>query len=120
MEKFITVARARLAKNREMEELAWKIHYPPEPKGLLHIMSKDGLESRWETEVEETVLPALIEKFRQHPQFLRALLDTGEKTLGEASASELWGTGVGLGQKDTLNIQKWTGRNFLGKMLARV
>ena len=120
MEKFITVARARLAKNREMEERAWKTHYPPELKGLLHIMSKDGLESRWETEVEETVLPALIEKFRQHPQLLKALLDTGKKTLGEASASELWGTGVGLGQKDTLNIQKWTGRNFLGKMLARV
>ena len=53
MEKFITVARARLAKNREMEERAWKTHYSPELKGLLHIMSKDGLESRWETEVEE-------------------------------------------------------------------
>ena len=46
MQKYITVARARFAKNKEMEVRAWRTQYLPELKGLLHNMSTDGMESK--------------------------------------------------------------------------
>ena len=120
MEKYIAVTRARFAKNEEMEVRTWRTHYPPELKGLLHIMSTDGMESKWEETVEEAVFPAFVEKFRQHPQLIKGLLDTGTRTLGEASPSGFWGTGIALGKKDTLNIRMWSGHNLMGKMLTKM
>ena len=69
---------------------------------------------------EETVFPAFVEKFRQHPQLIKGLLDTGTRTLGEASPSGFWGTGVALGKKDTLNSRMWSGHNVMGEMLTRM
>lgn len=63
----------------------------------------------------------LLHKFAQHSQLKAALLATGDKVIGEAAPHDLrWGTGIGLGERGSLDPASWHGVNMLGKSLMRV
>ena len=49
-----------------------------------------------------------------------ALIDTGDKTLVEASYDEAWGTGQHIGSKDCLNRSKWKTIGILGRILMKI
>ena len=51
---------------------------------------------------------------------MEKLLETGEKTLIEASYDEAWGTGQPLGSKDCLTQSKWKSTGILGRILMRI
>ena len=51
---------------------------------------------------------------------MEKLLDTGEKTLVEASYDEAWGTGQYLGSRDCLTESKWKSIGILGRILMRI
>ena len=51
---------------------------------------------------------------------MEKLLDTGEKTLVEASYDEAWGTGQHLGSRDCLTKSKWKSIGILGRILMRI
>ena len=51
---------------------------------------------------------------------MEKLLDTGEKTLVEASYDEAWGTGQHLGSRDCLTESKWKSIGILGRILMRI
>ena len=51
---------------------------------------------------------------------MEKLLDTGEKTLVEASYEEAWGTGQHLGSKDCLVRSKWKLVGILGRILMKI
>lgn len=60
-------------------------------------------------------------KFNQNPALGQELLDTGDKTLVEASVEDcVWG--VGLDESDPLILDEsnWRGENLLGKALMQV
>jgi ribA/ribD-fused uncharacterized protein len=60
-------------------------------------------------------------KFTQNDDFKKALLDTGDRILVEASpVDKVWG--VGLAEKDDLILDEknWMGQNLLGKALMEV
>ena len=47
-------------------------------------------------------------------------MDTGTKTLIEASFNDDWGTGVPLGHGDCLNTAKWKTEGILGCILMKI
>lgn len=77
-------------------------------------------EKIWEENREKVYFEVLIDKF-SNPNLRKTLLDTGNRTLVEASPRDLiWG--VGLAETSPL-IQypnQWKGLNLLGKTLMRV
>jgi ribA/ribD-fused uncharacterized protein len=56
-------------------------------------------------------------KFEQNPHLKKKLLDTGTRTLVEASPVDTyWGIGMGMWHKEVFDRSKW-GKNHLGQIL---
>ena len=72
----------------------------------------------WDTEKYDIMKRGLIEKFSQNIHLKKALLDTNNAILVEASPYDtIWG--IGLNETDA-KIKKWRGENLLGKALMEV
>lgn len=70
---------------------------------------------KWQRECIHIITEVLVQKFAQNPHMLKILLDTGNKTIVEASPFDVvWGIGMGVNDKDLLNKKLWKGTNFLG------
>ena len=76
--------------------------------------------NEWSTVAEEMCQPGITQKFLQNETLLRYLMETGNKTIVEASWDETWGTGQHIGSKDALNKNKWTSNGLLGKILMGI
>ena len=74
----------------------------------------------WNAVAKELCEPGITEKFIQNRNLLSYLMDTGNKTIVEASFDEIWGTGSHISSKDALNKNKWRGTNILGKILMGI
>ena len=74
----------------------------------------------WNAVAKEMCEPGITEKFVQNRNLLSYLMDTGNKTIVEASFDDLWGTGSHISSKDALNKNKWRGTNILGKILMGI
>ncbi|AKI80353.1 hypothetical protein [Niemeyer virus] len=60
-------------------------------------------------------------KFSQNPDLMKRLLETGNKTIVEASPSDkIWGIGLTAQQAVNIPENKWPGKNLLGKVLMKV
>lgn len=65
------------------------------------------------------VLTGSIAKFKQNPDLLVELMDTGTKTLVEASPKDnIWGIGMAEDHPDVGDVTKWQGLNLLGQALT--
>ena len=60
-------------------------------------------------------------QFDQNHEIRQALLSTGNTTLVESSPFDrLWGNGLGMYDKRSLNRNEWLGENRMGKVLMQV
>ena len=60
-------------------------------------------------------------KFQQDLKSKKYLVNTGAKTLAEASLRDMYyGTGFSISNKNTLDSDNWSGKNKLGSMLMIV
>ena len=75
---------------------------------------------KWTTVAECLCKAGIYQKFLQNRDLLATLLDTGNKTLIEASFDDIWGTGIHIASRDALIRSKWRGIGLLGKILMRV
>ena len=67
------------------------------------------------------MVDALRLKFTQNLDMLQELLNTGNKTLVEASPTDkIWGVGLHEDDDRILNEANWDGENRLGKALMQV
>lgn len=74
----------------------------------------------WEEKALAQFPLALYEKFRQVPGYKKILLDTGNKTIVEASPFDaVWGIRMGVNHPDILDESKWQGKNLLGICLMK-
>ena len=70
----------------------------------------------WKKHRERIVLEGTLLKFRQNEELKEKLLETGEKTIVEASPRDrIWG--IGFGEKNALGRHNKWGENLLGKVL---
>ena len=75
---------------------------------------------KWNTSAEELCYEGIRQKYIKNPRLHSYLLDTGNKTIVEATYDSVWGTGKPLGNEHCLNPTKWTSIGILGKILMRV
>ena len=84
-------------------------------RDITNLNRKDWIES-----AETLCFEGIQAKFLQNEHLMEKLLDTGEKTLVEASYDEAWGTGQHLGSRDCLTESKWKTTGILGRILMRI
>lgn len=76
-------------------------------------------EELWKENRLLIVYDGVFFKFSQNEDLKNKLLNTGNKTLVEASRwDKIWG--IGISKKDALAGKKWKGMNLLGKTLMNV
>ena len=75
----------------------------------------------WAKEREGIVYNGVSEKFRQNPELAEKLEKTGEEIIAECAVKDrIWGIGLSMEDENRLCIDKWRGKNLLGKILMRV
>lgn len=74
----------------------------------------------WMGHAHDALKRANEAKYSQHPRAAQALLETGRRVLGEASADVVFGTGIPLVDKKTCDTTAWTGRNIMGTILTEI
>ena len=75
---------------------------------------------KWNTSAETLCYEGIRQKFIQNPHLYQYLLDTGNKTIVEATYDNVWGTGIPLGSADCLNQTKWKSTGILGRILMKI
>ena len=75
----------------------------------------------WDKVAFDLVTKANLHKFQQNPDLKESLLDTGDRTIVEASARDRkWGIGLAVTDPRAQDPTKWRGENLLGKALMKV
>lgn len=118
-EQFLTRARALFAKNYWVAERALQTDDPQELKKFLVRMAADGRREEWRAIVGSHFKPALRAKFLFNDKARKFLVETGDRTIGEASIDQFWGIGMSLSDHRVFNVNLW-GNNFLGKALMEL
>lgn len=113
-------AKARLFGDRMVGQLILAATTPAEALQLGREVR--GFEAdRWATERSRIVREANLAKFRQHPELLGHLLDTGDMILIDANSVDLiWGVGIGADDPKITDPSAWRGENLLGFVLMEV
>lgn len=75
-------------------------------------------EKIWNEKRVSIAIEGNILKFSQNPTLLKALLDTNDKILVEASPTDtIWGIGLSITDPKAYKPTEWNGQNLLGKVL---
>ena len=75
---------------------------------------------RWFEQAKRVMANAVKAKMDQNPHARKALLNTKDHKLGEASRDLTWGTGVAIHHRNATNTNSWGGKNFLGEIMTQV
>lgn len=93
---------------------------PKEAKRLGRSKQIPFVESEWERVREKIFYDVLMAKFSV-PHMKEKLLETGDKTLVEASPfDKIWGCGLSENDPRITDESEWKGQNLLGKVLMKV
>ena len=77
--------------------------------------------STWHKECTKVLVPGLMSKFEQNKVCLQALLNTGDRKLGEATKEDPWGIGMQLSNPEVLNTKYWQNKsNIMGRVLEEI
>lgn len=117
VEQFMMAMKARLFGD---DTALARIMASPDPRDQKrHGRAVQGYDdARWSEVRYKIVLRATIEKYRQNPGYLKALLDTGELQFVECAPDDVvWGIGMRASDPRATDPTKWRGTNLLGKAL---
>lgn len=75
----------------------------------------------WESTCYTIVKRGVRAKFEQNPKLLKILSGTGSAVLAECSRNDKkWGIGVAVNDPRYMGTDRWTGKNYLGRILMEV
>ena len=74
----------------------------------------------WDQKKNGIMEEILRNKFRDNKDLKKQLLDTKDIILAEASRDRHWAVGLPINSADLFITKKWTGHNWLGRILAGV
>ena len=75
---------------------------------------------KWKENCDEVVMTCVRKKFKTHEKAAEALLETGERLIGEATTSLKWGIGLHIRERAVLDTDLWSGKNTMGQMLMKM
>ena len=73
----------------------------------------------WAKEKDSCMYNAIKQKFEQNEDLGKVLRETGNRLLVEANPNDVyWGVGASVDSAEVWDVNKWKGKNKLGKMLS--
>ena len=101
---------------------AAKLLYTTSPRDAKDIGSTvEGLaDTDWDQKKNGIMEEILRYKFSNNGELKKQLLDTKTIHLAEAGRDKHWAVGLPINSVDLFTTDKWTGHNWLGKLLASV
>ena len=118
-EQYMMAQKALLFEDHEIYEKIMSSKSPEKYKSLGRQI-KNFSSEKWNTRKFDIVTKGNIAKFSQNENLKQFLLNTNDKILVEASATDnIWGIGMSEDDKDILDESKWKGENLLGKALMK-
>lgn len=111
------------AREFEDEEMYRKIVATKTPKSAKAIGRKvsNFKPEVWDKKKDEVMEKGVRTKFVQHPTLRKILLETGDKTIGEANPRDTyWGIGTSMNLERAKFPSKWRGKNMMGKLLMKL
>jgi len=119
-EQYMMAEKARLFKDKEIEEKIMNASEPNEMKKLGKEV-KNFDKTIWDKVKYSIVLNGNYYKFSQNPEMRDFLLSTGNKILVEASPlDKIWGIGLREEDVNAKNPLAWRGKNLLGFALMEL
>lgn len=119
-EQFMMYSKAMLFDNKSIAEKILKTNDPRQQKELgRNVLNFDN--DVWNNTAFEIVYKGNYAKFSQNENLKKFLLDTENKSIVEASPSDIiWGIGLSETDTDRFDRVKWKGTNRLGEALICV
>ena len=119
-EQYMMFQKASLFGNKSLAEKIIKSKDPSEQKQFGKQV-KGLIPEQWDRISKGVVYIGNYAKFTQNEEYKEALLETGNKTIVEASPYDpLWGIGLGEYDPRALDPGQWQGKNWLGLVLMKV
>ena len=117
-EQYIQAKKAELFDDDETHHKIMKTSNPYEIKGLGSRV-KNFDKEKWRSHARQVATDACFAKFLQNHDLKKILLETNDKTIGEASSDTFWGIGKTLNDLSVFNKESWT-NNLLGNVLMHI
>ena len=101
---------------------AAKLLYTTSPRDAKDIGSTvEGLAGTYWDQKKNGIMEEILRyKFSNNDELKKQLLDTKTIHLAEAGRDKHWAVGLPINSVDLFTTDKWTGHNWLGKLLASV
>lgn len=119
-EQFMMAEKARLFGDSETLSHILRTKSPREQKALGRRVANFDADA-WTRACREIVHRGNLARFTQNPDLRQRLLDTGQKTIVEASPKDpIWGIGLAASDPRAHDPAQWLGTNWLGIALMQV
>ncbi len=119
-EQFMMYSKAMFFGNKSIAEMILKTKDPRQQKDFGRSVSNFDI-NVWNNNAFEIVYKGNYAKFSQNENLKKLLLNTGNKSLVEASPSDtIWGIGLSEIDLERFDRTKWRGTNWLGEALICV
>jgi ribA/ribD-fused uncharacterized protein len=120
VEHYFQAMKAREFEDTEMYQKILKIKTPKAAKAIGQKIANFKPEV-WDKRKDELMEKGVRTKFVQHPTLRKQLLETGDKTIGEANPRDTyWGIGTSMNLEKAKIPSKWRGKNMMGKLLMKL
>ena len=107
------------AEHYGQEELAIKICMEKDPAICKRLGGRVKCDKKdWHQVAGKIAYTGALAKFSQNAHLLKGLLNTGNKTLAEATRDTWWG--IGKTMSDPTAFEDWSGENIMGNILMKV
>lgn len=117
VEQFLMSEKALLFEDKESFDKIMESKSPKVQKELGRNI-RGFKNKKWNHMKVKISLAGNMAKFTQNPNLRQHLLNTGTKTIVEASPSDdIWGIGIGIQDPKIGQPKRWKGQNLLGKVL---
>lgn len=119
IEQYMMYAKAKLFGDHEIAEKILKEPQPASQKALGRKV-KNYSDDIWHAQRKKIVTAGLVHKFGQNEYLKECLLNTGSRTMVEASKyDKIWGCGLSEDNPKIDNSKNWPGLNLLGECLEQ-
>lgn len=119
-EQFMMAEKARLFNDENALDLILQSTSPKEQKQIGRQVKGFNIDL-WNNNCRDIVYQGNLAKFKQNPSMQKELMETGNRTIVEASPyDKIWGIGLSKEDPQVLDPSKWKGTNWLGIALMQV